>query len=192
MQDAVVAVDSAGRRRRRRRLRLAVHRAGPSRRRRRSCCNVRIIRNVTRPLLIGRTCRMMGLLLHSGVPLLEGLRLCQQAIGNRVYKDLLDDLADSVVNGRGMAGPLSEAEIVPVSAREMIVTAERTGNLAEVSQMLGSYYEEEAETRMRSGRPLLGAADHRRHGRRRGGRRAVGDAADLRPVVVLAKRGPAN
>jgi general secretion pathway protein F len=114
-----------------------------------------IIGGVTRPLLIGRTCRMMGLLLSSGVPLLESLKLCKQAIANSVYKDLLDDLVTSVVNGGGMADTLSEAEIVPVSAREMLGTAERTGSLAEVSQMLGSYYEEEAETKMRSVVKLL-------------------------------------
>jgi type II secretory pathway component PulF len=114
-----------------------------------------VIGDVTRPLLIGRTCRMMGLLLTSGVPLLESLRLCKQAVGNSVYKELLDDLVNSVVNGAGMAGPLSEADIVPVSAREMLTTAERTGSLAEVAQMLGSYYEEEAETRMRSVVKLL-------------------------------------
>ncbi len=114
-----------------------------------------VICHVTRPLLIGRMCRMMGLLLQSGVPLLECLRLCRQASANSVYKDLLDDLANSVINGRGMEGPLSEADIVPVSAREMLLTAERTGNLADVSHMLGSYYVEEAETRMRSAVKLL-------------------------------------
>lgn len=109
-----------------------------------------VVHNVTRPLLIGRTCRMIGLLLQSGVPLLDALRLCRHAIGNRVYKDLLAELADSVVNGRGMAPPLEHADIVPMSAREMMVTAERTGNLGDVATMLGSYFEEEAETRMRS------------------------------------------
>ena len=36
-----------------------------------------------------------------------------------------------------------------------VLTAERTGSLADVTQMLGSYYEEEAETRMRSVVKLL-------------------------------------
>jgi type II secretory pathway component PulF len=54
-----------------------------------------------------------------------------------------------VLNGRGMATVLSECEYVPLSAREMLGTAERTGNLAEVSLLLGSFYEEEAETRMK-------------------------------------------
>jgi type II secretory pathway component PulF len=67
-----------------------------------------------------------------------------------VYKALLDDMIDSVTNGHGMEPPLSEADIVPMSAREMIVTAERTGNLAEVATLLGTYYEDDAETRMRT------------------------------------------
>jgi type IV pilus assembly protein PilC len=115
----------------------------------RMALNVPAICGVTRPLLIGRTCSLLGLLLHSGVPLLDALRLCKQAVANVVYKDLLEDIADNVINGRGMGATLLDAEIVPISAREMIATAERTGNLVEVSQLLGTYYEEEAENRMK-------------------------------------------
>jgi type II secretory pathway component PulF len=108
-----------------------------------------VLRNVARPLLTGRTCSLLGLLLQSGVPLLDGLRLCKQAVGNSVFQDLLADVCDSVVNGHGMGASLSEAVIVPQSAREMLATGERTGNLAEVAQLLGAYYEEEAENRMK-------------------------------------------
>jgi type II secretory pathway component PulF len=111
--------------------------------------HVAVFRNVTRPLLTGRTCSLMGLLLQSGVPLLDSLRLCRNAVGNRVYQDLLAEVCDSVINGHGMGPALAEAEIVPQSAREMLITGERTGNLSEVSQLLGAYYEEEAETRMK-------------------------------------------
>jgi type II secretory pathway component PulF len=107
------------------------------------------VRNVTRPLLIGRTCSLLGLLLQSGVPLLDGLRLCRQAVSNLVYKELLTEVCDNVINGHGMGPTLLEADIVPASAREMLATAERTGNLMEVSQLLGVYYEEEAENRMK-------------------------------------------
>jgi type II secretory pathway component PulF len=113
------------------------------------------VSSVTRPLLIGRTCSLLGLLLQSGVPLLDALRLCRQAVANLVYKDLLGDIADNVINGRGMGAALLEADVVPVSAREMLITGERTGNLVEVSQLLGVYYEEEAENRMKQAVRLL-------------------------------------
>lgn len=108
-----------------------------------------VVRDVTKPLLVGRLCSMLGLLLESGVPLVEGLRLCRDAANNRLYKELLDEVEDSVVNGHGMGEVIGQSEIVPTSAREMLVTAERTGNLAEVAQLLGQYYEDEAETRMK-------------------------------------------
>ena len=38
---------------------------------------------------------------------------------------------------------------LPQSAREMIITAENTGKLGEVTHLLGAYYEEEAEAKMR-------------------------------------------
>jgi type II secretory pathway component PulF len=76
-------------------------------------------------------------------------------VSNSIYKDLLDEVADNVVNGRGMAAALEASTIIPASAREMLITAERTGNLMEVSQLLGIYYEEEAENRMKQVVQLL-------------------------------------
>jgi type II secretory pathway component PulF len=107
------------------------------------------VSGVAKPLYTGRLCTLLGLLLQSGVPLLDGLRLCRQAAGNCVFKALIADLADSVLNGRGMAPALAEADAIPMSAREMIITGERTGKLAEVAQLLGAHYEEEAENRMK-------------------------------------------
>lgn len=108
-----------------------------------------ILKNVTRPLLTGRLCRLLGLLLNSGVPLLEGLKLCREAVGNQLYRAVVAEVSDSVINGRGMGTALMDAEIIPLSAREMLMTSERTGNLAEVATLLGEYYEEEAEAKMK-------------------------------------------
>lgn len=107
------------------------------------------ISGVARPLLTGRLCTLLGLLLQSGVPLLEALRLCGRASGNTAYRSLLDELTDSVLNGHGLGPALLDAEVVPLSAREMISTGERTGKLAEVAALLGAHYEQEAEDRMK-------------------------------------------
>jgi len=100
-------------------------------------------------MCIGATCRILGLMLENGVPLLESLRLTRQAIGNSLYKLLLRDLEEAVVNGQGLATVLRQSEIVPPSAKEMIITAENTGNLNEVTSILGDYYEEESEAKVR-------------------------------------------
>jgi type II secretory pathway component PulF len=91
----------------------------------------------------------MGMMLSNGVPILESLRLTCKAVDNSLYRGLLNKLEEAVINGRNMASVLGETEIVPQSARDMLITAEATGNVAEVSKLLGDYYEEEAEARMR-------------------------------------------
>jgi type II secretory pathway component PulF len=108
-----------------------------------------VIRDVTRARFTGRICRLMGMMLTNGVPILESLRLTRKAVDNSLFRGLLAKLEDAVINGRNMASVLSDAQIVPQSARDMLVTAEATGNVAEVSKLLGEYYEEDAEARMR-------------------------------------------
>ncbi len=100
-------------------------------------------------MCIGTTCRLLGLMLENGVTLLESLRLTRQAIRNTLYKNLLRDLEESVINGQGLGKVLQLSSVVPVSAKEMLVTAENTGNLNEVSGILGEYYEEESEAKLR-------------------------------------------
>jgi len=54
-----------------------------------------------------------------------------------------------VLNGRPLAESLATAPFVPGGATEMVSTAERTGTLGTVTQLIGEYYEEEGETRLR-------------------------------------------
>lgn len=108
-----------------------------------------VIHRVTRSNAIARTCQLLGLMLESGVPLLDSLRLTRNAVGNALYKNLLTQSEEAVINGRSLASVWENIDVVPQSAREMMVTAEKTGNLGEVSRLLGEYYDEEAQARMR-------------------------------------------
>jgi type II secretory pathway component PulF len=101
-------------------------------------------------LYAGTFCRLLGMLLRSGVPILDALRLTRESLGNWRFRQLVTDLADSVLNGRGMAPVLESQELFPDAARHMLATAERSGRLGEVAEMLGEFYAEEAEARLRS------------------------------------------
>jgi len=108
-----------------------------------------VLRGVTQTLLAGRACRLLGMMLQSGVPLLETLSLVRAAIRNSLYTDLFSRMQYDVTNGRSLAEALLTANFVPPSAAEMVGTAEQTGSLGSVTQLIGEYYEEEGETRMR-------------------------------------------
>ena len=108
------------------------------------------IRDVTRALLIGRVCRLLGLLIQSGVPLMESLGLVRCAVGNSYYRDMLREIEQCVLCGGGLGKTLLEASFIPASAAEMLLTAEKTGTLGSASQLIGEHYEEEGEEKMKS------------------------------------------
>lgn len=115
----------------------------------RALLNTIIIRDITRAFYIGRTFRLLGLMIESGVPLLEGLQLTRNAVRNALYRELFKELEDAILNGRGLASSLIKAGFVPAVAAEMVLTAERTGTLGMVTELMGAHYEEEGETRLR-------------------------------------------
>lgn len=112
-------------------------------------------RDITRALLLGRTFRLMGTMLQNGVPLLEAIGLCRSSIGNIFYRKLFDDLEESVLNGRGLGQTLALSTFVPQGAAQMAVTAERTGRLDSVMQLVGQFYEDEGERRLQELAKLL-------------------------------------
>ncbi len=108
-----------------------------------------LVGDVCSGMCIGATCRLLGLMLENGVTLLESLRLTRQALGNTLYKSLLSDMEEAVLNGQSLGSVLKQSDVVPASAKEMLVTAENTGNLNSVTSILGEYYEEESEAKLR-------------------------------------------
>ncbi len=108
-----------------------------------------MIRDVSRTLLIGRSCRLIGMLMDSGVPLLDSVRLARKSSKNFLYQELFTQIEDAVVNGRSFSSALATSAVVPPAATEMLTTAEQSGKLVEVSQLVGAYFEDEGETRAR-------------------------------------------
>ena len=111
--------------------------------------NVPLLRNVTRSLLAGRTFRLLGTMIESGIPLMEGLYLTQSAVRNSLYRSMFEKIRNEVLNGGSMGATLADSPFVPVSAGQMVLTAERTGTMGSVMQLMGEFYEDEGETRLR-------------------------------------------
>jgi type II secretory pathway component PulF len=117
--------------------------------------NLPILRDITRAFYIGRTFRLLGLMIESGVPLLEGLQLTRNAVRNSLYRELFKELEEAILNGRGLASSLIKAGFVPPVAAEMVMTAEKTGTLGMVTELMGAHYEEEGESRLREFATIL-------------------------------------
>lgn len=117
--------------------------------------NLMIVRDVTRALIIGRSLRQLGMMVDSGVPLLDGIRLTRSSIRNSLVSEFYSDLETEIVNGRGLGGAFLACPFVPPGAAQMVATAEQTGTLASVTQMVGEFFEEQGQTRLREVAAIL-------------------------------------
>jgi type II secretory pathway component PulF len=108
-----------------------------------------VIREVARLLIMGRLCRLLGMMLQSGVTLVDSLRLARSATGSHLFREMFADIERSVINGGRMSDCLERHDFLPDSAADMLRTAEQSGNLGSVSQMIGEHYEEEGEGKLK-------------------------------------------
>ena len=87
---------------------------------------------ITRSLGIARFCRVLGTLLHNGVPLLASLRIAKDAAGNLVLSEAIAEAADHVSSGKSLARPLADCKQFPPDVIEMISVGEEANNLEQV------------------------------------------------------------
>ena len=111
--------------------------------------NFPFLREATRSLLAGRMFRLMGTMLQTGVPLLEAVRLCRCSVKNRFFRNVFDSMEREVLNGCGLGTTIGRAKFIPAGAAQMVATAERTGKLGVVMQLIGEFYEDDGERQVR-------------------------------------------
>lgn len=81
---------------------------------------------------ICRFCRILGTLLHNGVPILQSLKISKESAGNIILAEVIEDAADSVRKGAALSTPLGESGLFPPVVVDMIAVAEESNNLETV------------------------------------------------------------
>ncbi|MBD8526454.1 type II secretion system inner membrane protein GspF [Pseudomarimonas arenosa] len=76
-----------------------------------------------------RLARTLGTLLHNGVPLLAGLSIARNVIGNRALVSAVEAAAEDVKTGGGLSVSLAKSKRFPRLALQMIQVGEESGEL---------------------------------------------------------------
>jgi general secretion pathway protein F len=91
-----------------------------------------VIGPVIKMVAVCRFCRILGTMLHNGVPILQSLKISKDSAGNRILADEIDKAADNVQRGEPLAGPLGACGLFPPDIVDMIAVAEESNNLEKV------------------------------------------------------------
>lgn len=78
---------------------------------------------------ICRFCRILGTMLHNGVPILQALQIAKDSAGNRVLAAEIGAASENVQKGETLAAPLAASGLFPPDILDMIAVAEESNNL---------------------------------------------------------------
>jgi len=102
---------------------------------------LRFMGDVIKKLETARFCRTLGTLLKSGVPLLQALNNAKDVISNQVISSAIDAVSTGAKEGKGIAVPLADANVLPPLALSMIKVGEETGQLDSMLMKVAYTYE---------------------------------------------------
>jgi len=91
--------------------------------------NMRVIGDVIRKVETARLSRTLGTLLKNGVPLLSGLTVARNVMGNTVLAEAVGQAAEEVKTGGGLGFALTQSKRFPKLALQMISVGEESGEL---------------------------------------------------------------
>ena len=102
-----------------------------------------------------RFSRTLSTLLHNGLPLLMALNLVKDVIGNSVIAEAIEDAAESLKRGKGLADPLMEQSVLPPLALQMIKVGEESGDLEPMLTKVADVFDEEVKASVKRMLTLL-------------------------------------
>ncbi len=94
---------------------------------------------------MSRFTRMFETLNSSGLPILQTLEITAKTVGNIVIGKEIEKAAAGVLQGAGLAGPLSEGKIFPPMVIRMIAIGEQSGSLDTMLLNVSKHYDTEVE-----------------------------------------------
>jgi general secretion pathway protein F/type IV pilus assembly protein PilC len=83
-------------------------------------------------LALARFARILGTLLHSGIPILQGMRIAKDSTGNMVLSRAIEEAAENLTQGEKLAAPLGASPHIPKDIVEMVAVGEESNQLEKV------------------------------------------------------------
>ena len=90
----------------------------------------------------------LSTLIESGLTLVDSLRIAGRSVGNDAIQDHILQTREKIINGESFSTAIDNI-IIPPTVSQVIAIGEQTGNLGEVLDEIGSYYDSRLQARIR-------------------------------------------
>ncbi len=111
--------------------------------------------NLTKKFSTTRFSRAFGIMISSGVPIMNAIETCSKIISNRFIKEKILNTKNRIKEGQKISESLKIEKIFPQMALEMINVGEASGALDEMLFKVSDFYDEELENYIKTVKELL-------------------------------------
>jgi general secretion pathway protein F len=101
---------------------------------------------LTLKLAMSRFTRTLGILLRSGIPVLDALDISSAVVNNTVLAQAITEAKEAIREGSDIAGPLKASGYFPPLVSHMISIGEKSGQLEEMLLRVADTYDNEVHT----------------------------------------------
>lgn len=106
--------------------------------------NIPVFGPLVSMLVMSRFARVTAILMKSGVPILEVLDLVAISSGNSIIIREIQNIRESVAQGKGMSEPMKISNLFPPVVTQMVAIGEQSGKTDELLLSAADYYDREA------------------------------------------------
>ncbi len=96
-------------------------------------------------ITISRFSNTMSVLLRAGLPIPEIMDLVLQTTDNVVFHDAVEQVRRELLQGQGLSRPMSVLKVFPTLLVSMVRVGEEAGTLDSNLEIMGNFYEQEAD-----------------------------------------------
>jgi type IV pilus assembly protein PilC len=109
-----------------------------------------IFGNLIYMMIMGRFARVFGILVASGIPVLEALDIVKEVTGNVVINDVLVKVEESVKRGGSISKPLADSGVFTSLVTNILPVGEETGTLDKLLLKIADFYDRDLENLIRN------------------------------------------
>ncbi len=110
---------------------------------------VPLVKDIVLFAVIERVCRIVAAMVKAGVPLPDTLTAVIAGTNNKVFEGALLNAQERMLEGEGLAGPVTDTGLFPKAATQMMRVGEDTGTLDTQLENAAEFYGRELEYKLK-------------------------------------------
>ena len=108
------------------------------------------VKNISIGIYMSRFARILEMLISSGVPLIDALKIVSNTMNNQIYEEEINQMIVEVEKGVPLSTPMLKDSDFPPLVGQMVSVGEQTGQLDTVLGKVAEYYEDEANEKIKA------------------------------------------